>query len=311
MLVLLNALVRIRNALLAYLRAFYCIVFTGKLREGKLVARSFVHFDELCTHLQAIHAAQTPEMLSLLTKLVGKVWDAWIADVSIPKPQREGLCALWNEYHKAPWNCYSLGSALQFVPAVLPANQCIESWHKTIMGRLKGRLRASTSNVLQYSLPLLLTMDGINMPKQLSFQADAAPRKMLVRALQMLKKKDDILFKRDGFVYVLSSHSSFKKISSDLVFRYALWSIQVHNETLLSALHSIIASIYVSCVFCVSWVSGLCIIQHLRCIRMVLYMYHVYYTHICKYYCNIVVLHAFTCLIYVFTYIAEVFMIIM
>lgn len=202
--------------------AYYCIVVIGKLREGKLVARSFVHFDELRTHVHAIHAAQTPEMLRLLTKMVGKVWDAWIADVSIPKPQRDGLCALWNEYHKPPWNCYSLGSALQFVPALLPANQCIEAWHKTIMARLKGRLRASTTNVLQYTLPLLLTMDGINMPKQLSFKADAVPRKMLVRALQMLKKKDDILFKQEGFIYVLSSKSSFQKISADLVKRYVL-----------------------------------------------------------------------------------------
>ena len=150
-------------------------------------------------------------MKGLLTKSIGDQWDKWMAE---GEPGKYKLCQLWNEYHVAPWDCYSLGTDTQVqVPAALPANQCQESWHEVLMRRLHGQLRRRLGVVCEVVIPKILRLDG-SFPKKLNFTAHYLPTKMLLKAAKMVKKYDDLVFDDGAGFYVLSSDSMFKSIDA-------------------------------------------------------------------------------------------------
>ena len=138
-----------------------------KFTEGKIISKSHPHFDEIYPMLLAVHLAHTKEMKELLESCLYDVWAEWESrgEESGPYTTRQ----LWNEYFIHPWDNWSICCA-PHVPAMTPANNCIESWHASLMRNLKGQLRGSFEFCMMETFPKIFRIDDLNMASTLEWQ---------------------------------------------------------------------------------------------------------------------------------------------
>ena len=66
-----------------------------KYGEGEYTSKKWVNFDEAREDIKGIHLAGTPEMKTLITRVVGVSWDSWGTQMNV----------FWDSNCVAPWDC--------------------------------------------------------------------------------------------------------------------------------------------------------------------------------------------------------------
>ena len=150
-----------------------------KYGEGEYTSKKWVHFDEAGEDIKGIHLAGTPEMKTLITRVVGVSWDSWGPQMNV----------FWDSNCVAPWDCWSICD-LECMLAT-PSNQTPEAWHRDLMRKkIPGMFKASTSFVVNKMLPQLALMDGLSIPNILNFEVTMVPTPMMEKALWYVEHQD-------------------------------------------------------------------------------------------------------------------------
>ena len=75
----------------------------------------------------------------------------------------------WDSNCVAPWDCWSI-CYLECMLAT-PSNQTPEAWHRDLRRKkIPGMFKASTSFVVNKTLPQLALIDGLAIPNVLNFE---------------------------------------------------------------------------------------------------------------------------------------------
>ena len=103
----------------------------------------------------------------------------------------------------------------------LPENNCQESWHKVAKRNIEGLLRGSTKRCLEVALPRLTILDGIRMPRRISFALKCVSSGTLEKAKETSENADKTIFSdTDNEYFVLRLSSKYKAIDKALVTKY-------------------------------------------------------------------------------------------
>ena len=181
-----------------------------KYGEGEYTSKKWIHFHEAGEDIKGIHLAGTPEMKELITDVVGASWDSWGTQMNV----------FWDSNCVAPWDCWSICD-LECMLAT-PSNQTPEAWHRDLLRKkIPGMFKASTSFVVNKTLPQLALMDGLAIPNVLNFEVTMVPTPMMEKALWYVEHQDThikITKDRNGtfIYYVLGKNNpwTFKKIGT-------------------------------------------------------------------------------------------------
>ena len=107
--------------------------------------------------------------------------------------QKYTMLSFWNEYwqQEHTYNWCAGSAAWAGVPGDGPVTSDQESWHRLMVRRHTGRLRGSTTYVLEHGLHRLVQMDARNMREDLNRQADRMPPRSLSRAWQYMQNIEE------------------------------------------------------------------------------------------------------------------------
>ena len=187
--------------------------------------------------IQVLHFSHTDAMFKRLTHELGKIWGN--NDLELNRK-------LWNVYMVDPWDCWHL-NVHPSVPLAIASNNVIEGWHehgvKRVVGS-SGDFKGTTEVVLTITLPRIAYLDGVVMADALNFtlQMDWLGRPLYEAAAKIVQdnRRYRVVFPSDDtgdvdtafamdeeehfwegkktcIIYVLSNHSSFKKLDDALI----------------------------------------------------------------------------------------------